>query len=317
MVKVMIKSNFKKYWCSEIGITEHALDRLIKKAPHAYKTYTIPKKTGGFRTIAQPAKETKYLQNWLKDNIFNLLPVHECATAYKPGASIKINALAHAKNSFIAKFDFKNFFTSIKEEDVKAHLHKHFEEFLSDSNISEIARLSCIRQKDDLPLCLSIGAPTSPILSNSILYEFDRIVFQWCKENKIEYTRYADDLTFSTSERELTGKVEQKLRKIVSNLSYPTLRFNNKKTVQVSKKHQRRITGVIIDNNGNLSLGRQRKREISTLIHKYTLNEIDFEKTLYLQGLLGFAKNIEPILLVRMNKKYGKEVISKILSIRK
>jgi len=313
----MDKNNFKESWCSDIGISEASLDRLIRKAPNSYKTYTIPKKSGGVRVIAQPAKEIKYLQNWLKDNTFSHLPVHECATAYKSGANIKTNAAAHSNNRYIAKFDFKNFFTSIKESDIKAHLSIYFEKVLSEEDVADIARLSCIKQKANLPLCLSIGAPTSPILSNSLLYNFDCTVSDWCNKKKIIYTRYADDLTFSTSIKGLTGTIEKSLRDIVTNLNYPTLRFNNKKTIQVSKKHQRRITGIVIDNQNNLSLGRNRKREISALIHKYTIRELEQKRVLYLQGLLGFAKDIEPIFIVRMNRKYGSDVISKILSIRK
>lgn len=313
----MSNSKFRKNLCIDLGISEPALERLIKKAPHAYKTYTIAKKSGGRRVIAQPAKQVKYLQYWLIENIFNHLPVHSCATAYKTGSSIKTNAKAHTKNKYIAKFDFKDFFTSIKEDDIKHHLSKHFKDKLSEQDINDIARLSCIKQKEGLPLCLSIGAPSSPILSNSTLYEFDCLVSEWCKGNKIRYTRYADDLTFSTSEKELTGKIEDVLRDIVRALDYPSLRFNNKKTLHISKKHQRRITGIILDNQGNLSLGRKRKREISSLIHRYTLNQLSVDQVLYLQGLLGFAKDVEPIFIVRMNRKYGSDVVSSIFKERK
>ncbi|HWY35000.1 MAG TPA: hypothetical protein VNX68_10160, partial [Nitrosopumilaceae archaeon] len=107
-------------------MTGQQLDRLIQRSPNTYKVYAIRKKSGGKRIIAQPARETKFVQNWLIQNIFSKLPVHECATAYKEGASIKRNATIHKDNSYIAKFDFKNFFSSIKLDDIVIFLEHHF-----------------------------------------------------------------------------------------------------------------------------------------------------------------------------------------------
>lgn len=98
---------------SSLGISDYLLNRLIQRAPHSYKVYTIAKRSGGLRTIAQPAKETKFIQRWLIENVFSQLPVHECASAYKVGASIKKNADAHKSNSYVIKLDFKDFFPSI------------------------------------------------------------------------------------------------------------------------------------------------------------------------------------------------------------
>lgn len=300
-----------------LSISLSQINRLILRAPHTYKIYTIPKKTGGERTIAQPARETKYIQAWLINKIFTALPVHECASAYKQGASIKNNALTHIKGKYLVKFDFKDFFHSIKEDDLKAHIKKHLGETYDSNEIADIARLSCIQFTSGRALCLSVGAPSSPLLSNSIMYEFDKNVHAWCKENKIQYTRYADDLTFSTNIRDISGKIEPAIRGINRGLEYPKLRFNNSKTVFLSKKFQRRITGLIITNNSTLSIGRDRKREISVLIHKFSLGTLDASQHNKLQGLLGFAKDIEPDFINRMYKKYGFEKVNEIIQMRK
>jgi len=61
------------------------LIHLIQSAPHRYKVYQIPKKSGaGMRTIAQPAKEVKILQYWVIENYFSLLPIHKAATGLHP-----------------------------------------------------------------------------------------------------------------------------------------------------------------------------------------------------------------------------------------
>jgi len=301
----------------EIGIPQRYLSRLILRAPHTYKVYTIPKKDNDRRTIAQPAKETKYIQHWLMKNVFHLLPVHRCATAYKPGGSIKLNAGTHASNSFIAKFDFKDFFTSIKAEYLKMHLVKHLGSQLSSEDVNDILRISCIKYSNKNDMCLSIGAPCSPMLSNSIMYEFDEKVSKWCSENGVTYTRYADDLTFSTNTPGISAEIEDVIRKIAGSVEYPVIRFNRKKTVHVSKKYQRRVTGLIIDNSGRVSLGRDRKRMISSLVHKYSINLLEEKRVYHLQGLLGFANDAEPLFVARLRGKYGTELIEELLGKRK
>jgi hypothetical protein len=300
-----------------LGINESQLNRLILRAPHTYKLYTIPKKSGGIRVIAQPARETKYIQYWLIKNIFHKLPIHECSMAYQEGSSIKKNAAAHKNNCYIAKFDFKNFFPSINADDLVMHISKHFGQALYPDDIKDIVRISCIERKNDGKQCLSIGAPSSPILSNTLMFEFDREVYAWCVKNDITYTRYADDLTFSTNRKGISSNIEPVIQDIVQSLEYPRLSFNTKKTTHLSRKHQRRITGLIINNDGNVSLGRQRKRELSTLIHKYSLELLPERGVYNLQGLLGFAKDVEPLFLNRMREKYGSELIEQIIRKRK
>ena len=93
--------NLPRVMQEALGFNEAQLLRLIARSPHTYKIYTIAKKSGGVRTIAQPAKETKFIQHWLIQNVFDRLPVHACAAAYKRGASIKANAAAHKENYYI------------------------------------------------------------------------------------------------------------------------------------------------------------------------------------------------------------------------
>lgn len=301
----------------EFGLSKALLLRLIARAPHAYKVYEIPKKSGGTRLIAQPAKEIKYIQHWLIDNIFNKLPVHECASAYKTGASIKSNASRHKKNKYIAKFDFENFFPSIKLSDLVLHFTKNIGTDFSSDDIENMARLSCIRGGNNKGLCLSIGAPSSPILSNSVMYDFDSAINEWCKSMDVAYTRYADDLTFSTNTAGISSDIETVIKNIIRDINYPALTINAKKTIHLSKKHQRRITGVIINNSGELSLGRDRKRMISALIHRFLSQLLVEDEIFHLQGLLGFSKDIEPDFVFRMRNKYGSQVIDAILQVRK
>jgi hypothetical protein len=299
-----------------IGLNPLQFLLLARRAPDTYKHYTIEKKTGGDRWIAQPAKETKLIQRWLMGNVFFQFPIHQCATAYKSGASIMVNATLHAKNSYLAKFDFHNFFNSIKYHNVKDFLSAHLSDRFEADDIVNMAKLSCVRE-DGAGLCLSVGAPSSPLLSNAILYEFDSLVSSWCQDHSIEYTRYADDLTFSTNIRGACADIHPFLISLLKESDSPALRLNEKKTLHASKKSQRRVTGLILSNEGKISIGRQRKREISAMIDRFRHERLTDENTYLLQGLLGFAKGAEPTFIDSMNRKYGNEIVASIFSLRK
>jgi retron-type reverse transcriptase len=94
------------------------LETLAATASYRYKRYPIPKKSGGVRLISHPARELKLVQNWLVDNVLNRLPVHDSATAYRQGSSILKNAAPHAKNNFLLRIDFRDFFPSLTRADV-------------------------------------------------------------------------------------------------------------------------------------------------------------------------------------------------------
>ncbi|MGA4636878.1 retron St85 family RNA-directed DNA polymerase [Pseudomonas solani] len=301
---------------SSLTLTATELIQLATKSPYTYKVYEINKKTGGLRTIAQPARETKFLQRELILRLFSDLPIHGSATAYCSGSSIKRNASAHSGNAFLSKFDFRDFFESITVGDLEMHLRRHLSQAdFSDGFIRFASRASCYHN-GIRGLTLSVGAPSSPLLSNSIMYEFDCLVSDWCHEKGLVYTRYADDLAFSSNIKGLSFEIEAFLEKTLGRLAYPSLDLNKKKTLHVSRRCKRRVTGLIINNEGRISLGRERKRLISAMIHRFTVGQLAEVELGRLQGLLGFAENVEPLFCASMKSKYGLQVMEKIFQFR-
>ena len=298
------------------GLRESELARLIKSAPLRYKVYRIPKKREGeFRIIAQPSKEVKALQYWMIDNMLKDLPVHPCALAYKKGASIKKNALAHSNNNFLLKVDFADFFPSIKPEDLWAYLERnHPNSFTQeDFNFASYILFWSPKHVRKGGLQLSIGAPSSPLISNLVMFDFDCEAAKVAMEYEAQYTRYADDLAFSTNKPYSLNKIYESIENICKGLTHPKLTINTSKTVFSSKKNRRRITGLIVTNEGNVSLGRERKRMIRTTIDHYGKGKLSTEQKLNLQGLLAFAIDVEPNFIETMEKKYSKELIDSIL----
>src|SRR5476649_1643328 len=172
----------------------------LDSAPHRYKKYTIPKRNGGVREIAQPAKELKFMQRIISSELHKKLKIHENAYAYIENRDIKKNAFQHKDQAFLLKMDFCDFFHSIKPDDLNKCLIKNELE-VNPENINYLRKLFFYKKTKKSALTLSIGAPSSPFLSNAIMFEFDTIVTKLCTENNITYTRYADDLTFSSNQK--------------------------------------------------------------------------------------------------------------------
>lgn len=284
---------------------------LVRSAPYRYKVYEIPKRQPGqFRTIAQPSAEIKVIQRWLMENILKSLPVHRAATAYQEGISIADHAKRHAKRKFLLKMDFKDFFPSITFDDVRKHLIKH--KRFTDEEARLVSHLVCWRDKSQREYCLSIGAPSSPLLSNTLMYEFDKKMMEICKESKVIYSRYADDLAFSTNHRDVLRSIESSVKNVCKELDYPRLKVNPKKTVSVSRAHRKVLVGLVLTPEGTISLGREKKRLLRAKLHRFSTGALVEDEVSSLRGELAFAWSVEPSFIASLLVSFGVRVFRKL-----
>lgn len=295
-----------------VPLSQDELLKLIRSSPMRYKVYSIPKRTPGqFRTIAQPAREVKALQRWVMSNFLAQFPVDPAAMAYRLGRSIADNARPHVRSRFLLKLDFKDFFPSILDTDFKRFLAKNAPS-VTDTDAELLARILFWRPKGTRKLCLAIGAPSSPLLSNILLVDFDRVVSRFCSKLGIIYTRYADDLSFSAQTSDLLAQAEEMVTGLCVKRRSPRLILNSDKTVRVSKKRSRRVTGLVLTNEGEVSLGRDLKREIRATVHHFLTGKLSREETLSLRGTLAYVNSVEPDFLKRLRAKYSPEIIRQI-----
>lgn len=300
---------------SQLSVDAERLKKYIATCPHRYKVYSIPKRNGsGIRIIAQPARELKFLQNIVCENYLKLLPVHDACTAYRKNTSIKDNAFAHVKNNYLLKMDFHNFFPSIKPND----LIKHIEKYLNWNNWDEdkfvIERLFFYSQIRGGDLKLSIGAPSSPFLSNTILYSFDSEITKLCASEKIIYTRYADDISFSTNRKDILFDFANVIIEKLAQCDYPSISINPEKTVFLSRKGNMHITGLVLSNEKKISIGRSKKRYIKSLVYRALNNNVTEEERQYLSGYLSFCVSVEPEFIDRLKIKYGVDIVNALMN---
>lgn len=294
----------------QLGLDSEYVMNLAITASHRYKSYAIPKRTGGMRTIHHPSRELKLLQGWLVDNVLNHLPVHGAASAYRKGANVRKHATIHVAQNYLLKVDFENFFPSITRADIARILRQDSLAKagldLTAEDVDFVQRIVCRNG------VLTIGAPSSPVVSNLVMYEFDD---SWSKETEVidvRYSRYADDLYFSTNDRGVLSGVLDRLRTDLHRRSSPALRINDAKTVFTSRKRKRLITGLVLTAAKKISLGRHCKRRIRSLVYKNKTAGLSGEQRGYLRGFIAYAHSVEPEFVESMRKKYGSHALDSL-----
>lgn len=297
----------------ELNLSGSQLHRFIQSAPHRYKRYKIKKKSGnGYREIAQPSRPVKALQRLVLDKYLCDLPVHEVSYAYVQGRNIKDNAEMHRESRHLVKLDFKNFFTSIKPADLISHLSKYSSSEWGEADLALVKNLFFYKGRDRL-FSLSIGAPSSPFISNTIMFDFDSLLSEYCEGCGLTYTRYADDLAISGDDFESIKSLPAVVAEMLGSLEYPRLRLNDQKTAVLSRNRMRSVTGLVITPDEQLSIGRKNKRRVKALVHRAVENRLDPEELMSLSGYLSFCNDVEPKFVSSLRKKYGSGVIEGLL----
>lgn len=296
---------------SKTGLSESVVRRIVDTAPSRYKTYFISKRSGGLRKIEQPARELKIIQRALVTEFLSELPIHSAATAYRVGMSIKDNASVHAGRGAILKFDFKDFFPSLRLEDWKRYCEER-KVFDDEEDVEVSGSILFRRSRGSIVNRLAIGAPSSPLVSNLLMHDFDAAIEERVSRDHVKYTRYADDMTFSAPRTGHLNHVEKDLRSVLRSVGTRRLKLNDDKTVLATRKYRRQVTGLILTNDGAVSIGREKKREIRAMLHREAVGKLGIGERQALSGLLAYVNAVEPDFLNRMVERYGVDVIERL-----
>ncbi len=257
-----------------LGYKSSALSYILYKIPEnqKYTEFTIAKKNGGTRDIKAPIKKLKQLQRRLATLLYDcmeeLLPEEEqlakdnnkqsglrsnraISHGFKKGLSIASNAAQHKKKKYVLNLDIENFFPSINFGRVRGYFIKNKDFRLNSKVATVIAQIAC--HDNTLPQ----GSPCSPVISNLIGQVLDMRLVKLAKKHKCTYSRYADDLTFSTNQKifpkELAYKKRRKrsdwiIGKELSNRILNTgFTINASKTRMQYKDTRQVVTGLVVN----------------------------------------------------------------------
>ena len=265
----------------DLGISAKTLYAVSNNISKYYHKAKLPKKSGGYRNLSVPDEVLKSIQRRIADVLLIHMPVSRYAKAYRFGSSTLRNAKHHVGKQVVLKLDILHFFDSIRYSTVKDIV---FPEEIYAEPLRILLTMLCYH-KDALPQ----GAPSSPAITNIILYEFDEQIGQWCRERGIAYTRYCDDMTFSGDfdPAEVIRFVRLELKKM-------GFLLNGQKTKVQRPGQQQSVTGIVV--NENLSIPADYRRKLRQELYyckKFGIQEhlqktgLEIPDDIYRMQLLG------------------------------
>lgn len=293
---VNLLSEAKKMLYAETGkpvrlqsLTYYSNPKICKKR---YQSFTVKKKSGADRTIHAPVKGLKSILRALNFVLQCMYEPHEAATGFVLEKSIVDNARKHVGNHYVLNMDLKDFFHSFDRQRVKYAFSYEPFHLGNSKEREEIAfLLSCLvthpfEVEGEERTVLPQGSPTSPTLTNILCKKLDRRLKGLGERFGANYTRYADDITFS-SPHQIYNKEEfiNELNRIISednlfkfkngtkSIGFQ-LHVNEQKTRLQKSEHRQEATGLVVNEKVNV-----RRRYIKQLrMWLYYWETYGFEK---------------------------------------
>jgi RNA-directed DNA polymerase len=264
-----------------LGQTFGGLERIINYP--VYNHYQIKKKKGGWRDIYAPDEELKKIQKklnyFLQAYYLSIKPdeVHGFVINAGDGkiCNIAANARPHTHKKYVLNIDLKDFFPNIRARQV-------FDVFSSPLFGYDEQIATALTLLTTLKGALPIGAPTSPVISNFACLNLDASLESYAIANSLVYTRYADDITFS-SNQPIISNVQSGIAEIIQDCGFL---INEKKVRLITSNRKQTVTGLTV--NEKVNADRKLLKLVRAMLHDLGENGIDkaTKKHLKLYGLL-------------------------------
>lgn len=244
-------------------LTTDRISSLVENPDSFYDNFKIPKKSGGVRSIDAPKEDLKQLQRSIYQLLDLMFTPHDAAHGFIEERSVITNAAPHVSKDYVLNIDLKDFFPSItKERVINALQLEPFE--LNDYLVSTLAKL--MTYKGILPQ----GAPSSPLVTNIIALPLDKQLKGFAAEQGITYSRYVDDITFSSDEYVYDPLLINEINSVISNNGF---KLNWKKFRLQKYYHRQEVTGIIV--NEKLNNQRQFIRKIRAMLYNWEHKGLD------------------------------------------
>jgi RNA-directed DNA polymerase len=251
-----------------LGYKPKVLSYILYKLPadKKYTTFDIPKRSGGVRTIKAPVDRLKRLQRKLADLLQDCLDEiarekelkDRTAHGFKRGRSIITNARQHRHRLWVFNIDLEDFFPTINFGRIRGFLIKNRDFALHQDVATVIAQIAC--HDHTLPQ----GSPCSPVISNLVAHLLDMRLVKLARSVGCTYSRYADDLSFSTNKREFPAKIAvpsgdegayhlwrpgNALLNVITRTGFA---INAKKTHFMYRTSRQEVTGLVVNEKINV-----------------------------------------------------------------
>ena len=300
----------------ETGASYTYLREVVSRTRDPYRSIAVPKATGGTRPISAPEPVLMDVQRWLLENVLVKLPSHTASYAYRPKVSIVQCAEQHQGARWMVKMDLHDFFGTVTEPSV----YRVFRRLGYGKLVSfELARITTRAENAQHASWIAAstviesyavagvgilpqGGPTSGSLANAASARLDRFLQAFALQRSLTYTRYSDDLVFSSLDsfrRPAAEMVAQEVAGLIRRAGFVTHRT---KTRIVPPGARKVVLGLLVDNSVQLMPEQRRRIEVHLrgceefgLAHHAAHRGFDsvFSFIDHLAGWIAFALGVE------------------------
>jgi RNA-directed DNA polymerase len=295
------------------GVSARYLRRIVDRHADPYVAISRPKRNGQTRSLFSPEPLLKDAQRWILDNMLIACRTHDASYAYQPKRSAVICALRHVGARWLIKIDVHDFFDNINEARVYQQIRTAgYPDLLS----FQVARI-CTRASALVGSAwaaphprgvmgtLPQGAPTSGRLANATVYQLDEQLQSVASECRLTYTRYSDDIVFSTAENLSRKQARRIVHRVDGALAAQGMQRHEAKTRIVPPGGRKIVLGLIIEHDRVL-LPRRFKRRLDTHVRgvaRFGLTQHaqfrGFASVLsfvnHVDGHIAYADSVEPL----------------------
>lgn len=267
-------------------ITARDLNYLSVSKDNRYKECYIPKKNGSERKINIPDNYLKRVQsliNRLLQIIFNDFANYN-SNGFIDGRNILRNAKPHTNKKYVLNIDLKDFFPSIEFRRVKTVLELNPFNLTGEKERLAFVIANIVTFNSYLPQ----GAPTSPIISNIVTQRLDRKITKLCIKARIRYSRYADDLTFSSNTDVFNDDFIQKITRIIEGENF---KVNLEKTRIRSSMERQQVTGLVV--NQKVNVKREYLQTVRAMLNNWEKVGLDYAQMKYEAHNKKIEQNID------------------------
>lgn len=272
-----------------------------------YVEFEIPKRTGGVRKISAPRAPLKKIQRIILDQILAKMPNHDAAHGFIENRSTVSNASPHIGASVVVRVDIENFFPTVHYRRVFGFFFAHYGEEVA----KYLSQLTTHRPKlaDGTvvwPGALPQGAPTSPAIANLVCRRLDARLTALAHKASANYTRYADDLTFSF--REPPDKLGRFLWWVNAILQQEGFTENVKKRRVMRKGHRMGVTGLVV--NEKVGIPRDERRKFKAILANCKRHGVESQARGrenfpgWLRGYAAYVRMVHP----KLGEKWQREI---------
>lgn len=268
-----------------------------------YRTFYIPKHSGGHRRIDAPDEGLSEHLRFVALRLAQYTHAHDAAYAYVQGRCAADAARRHAAtgHKYYLKIDLKDFFGSCSPVFIKTQLRKLAEfHITSNEALDNLINTACLH--NGLPQ----GTPLSPHLTNLVMLPIDHTISEFCRNHGVTYTRYADDMTFSANQRRFLHVM---LHFVRDTLRDTPLQINDAKTKFTTNCGKNYVLGLMIGQNSTVTVGHKKKEEFKAKLCDFAVTHTSPIWTSHdaqvLLGTLQYYLSIEPEYFNRLLTKYS------------